>query len=89
MSEPVNYIITASKRAAAFEGQSKGPDSSPLHQFLEAVRSDSNVSIVKVAGNSEDPKRVLVKMDPATAERVKQRFGSRCLIERDEPLELF
>jgi hypothetical protein len=60
-----------------------------LQQIIDDLTPDPQVRIVKVAGPSTAPDRIVAQMTDARAEELRQTFGQQVTVEPDQPLTSF
>lgn len=58
-----------------------------LQDIISSLQADAAVRVVNVSGPATSPSRVVAQMADAKAEELRQRFGGRVTVERDQPLE--
>jgi hypothetical protein len=62
--------------------------SKPLVRFLEHVRAMPAVEVIKIVGDPDNPKRVIMRAAEDRAADLKTRFGGHLIIEVDQELKL-
>jgi hypothetical protein len=60
-----------------------------LRALAQAARADPELRLMSVSGPEQSPTRLVVEMTPERAQRLRAAYGSRLVIEPDEPLEPF
>jgi hypothetical protein len=64
-------------------------DPALLQQVISGMRADAEVRVLNVSGPATSPRRVVAQMADTKAEELRQRFGGRVTVERNQPLELY
>jgi hypothetical protein len=62
---------------------------STLLEFLNAAGKIPSISIVRVVGDSDNPKRVIIQGTPDAINELKTSFDRKVIIEPDSSLNLF
>jgi hypothetical protein len=60
-----------------------------LLEFLDAANKTPNVSVVRVVGDQDNPKRVIIQGTADAIEKLKNSFDPEIIIEPDSNLKMF
>lgn len=74
------YIVMPDKRA--------GGTGEDLSHCLKAVEGMQGCAVKKVFGPATNPQRLLIEATPNAADRLRDAYGSRLIIEPDSPLKI-
>lgn len=75
------YIVSLSKAG-------RQEASKPLVRFLEHVRAMPAVEVIRIVGDPDNPKRVIMRAAEDCVADLKTRFGEHLIIEVDQELKL-
>lgn len=67
----------------------RSQDKAKLLEFLNEANKLSTVSVVRVVGDQDNPKRVIIKGTPEAIEALKNSFAREIIIEPDSDLKMF
>ena len=67
----------------------RSQEKAKLLEFLDEANKLSNISVVRVVGDQDNPKRVIIKGTPEAIEALKHSFDREIIIEPDSDLKLF
>jgi hypothetical protein len=75
------YLVAPNTKAGAGPGD--------LLEFIEASKKSRDVAIASIAGDVSSPTRVIIEASDRAVAFLKERFGSRLIIEPNSDLALF
>jgi hypothetical protein len=57
-----------------------------MQQCLDTIKSRSDISIRRIVGEEDNPKRIIIAANPEAANELLRNFGDGLIIEEDQAL---
>ncbi|GEM_PF-1744782 len=84
MEKIEQYIVEPSRQFSP-----KTSAASSLLEFLQIVERNPDISVQKIIGDSNNPRRLIIHAKPESIKILESFFGGRLIIEKDEQLTMF
>lgn len=76
-----NFLVVPKSKAVG--------ESDIFSQFMTILEKMPDVSIERVVGTQNSPKRLIIRCDQVSIQQLKSQFGEQLIIEPDSAIEMY